>query len=263
MTCVQLANQYANETGMTIPPTNQSVDVRAAWLLTQEFGCILPDGSISYDSKVCATTTVFVSPVLIEGLPKTQLKEDGFLAWVNSRGLQCINKLNGIFVDNQSIPSRTIAQPMTYCVAACYNVLPNQSTCFECIKQTLENPENKLQDACPDLYNGITITNVDTNLINESVTCHSCIANNSNNLTVGTQTTDATTGAVTYGSAYNPVAFETMWGCLTGSFPSQLSTGAIIGIVIGCLLGIILIIVASYYIYKNQQKKTVSTNNNK
>ncbi len=261
MACQNLATQYASETNNPIPGASASVDVRGVWLLQQQFGCVLPDGSVDYlpptDPKSCENQSVFVSPHTFQGLPRTQLQESGFLAWVNERGMQCINRLTGLFTDGTNIPNVSVSQPMTYCNAACYNVLAGNQTCLQCIKQTLEDPANNLQDACPQLYNGTNIKTVDTNLMNDSLSCHACIGNNSNNLTIPVQT--VVDGRNVLGSKYNESAFNMIWGCITNSYPSQLSVGAIIGIVIACIIVVLVIILGSYYGVQRAQKLKAET----
>jgi hypothetical protein len=257
MACQNLATRYATETGNTIPNSTASVDVRGVWLLQQEFGCVEPDGTVNYlpptDGKSCENTSVYVSPYQMTGVPRTQLKESGFLAWVNERGMQCINRLTGLFTDVANIPNVSVSQPMTYCNTACYNVLAGNQTCLQCIKQTLEDPANNLQDACPALFNGGSIKTVDTNLMNESLSCHGCIGNNSNNLTIPVQT--VVDGVNVLSSRYNESAFNMIWGCVSGSFPSQLSVGAIIGIVIACIIVVIIVIVGGYFGWQHEQQK--------
>jgi hypothetical protein len=256
MACQNLATRYASETGIAIPGSSASVDARGVWLLQQSFGCVLPNGTVSYaippDPAACENISTFVSPYTFEGVPRTQLKESGFLAWVNERGMQCINRLTGVFTDVANIPNVSVSQPMTYCNTACYNVLAGNQTCLQCIKQILEDPANNLQDACPALYNSTSIKTVDTDLMNDSLSCHACIGNNSNNLTIPVET--VVDGVNVLSSKYNESAFNMVWGCVTGSFPSQLSVGAIIGIVIACIIVVLAIILGVYYGLQHAQK---------
>jgi hypothetical protein len=154
------------------------------------------------------------------------------------------------------LPSATVSQPPTYCVSACFAVVPNQESCFQCIAQTLENKDNHLETACPSLYNGTTITTVDTSLMNESITCHACIASNSTNLTIPTST--VVNGITILGSKYNPIYFEFIWGCITGSFPNTLSTGAIVGIILGSIVFLIALILGIYYGVQYARRKRLS-----
>lgn len=247
MSCELLAKAYASDTGIAIP-NGASLDDRARWLLTQSWGCVI-NGQVEPDTTVCNNTPVQVGNFTTTGVPLTVLQEAGFMAWVNDRGMKCINRLTGIYVE--TLPDSKVPQPKVYCVGACYNVLPGQTACFECIKQTLENPENKLDTACPALYNGSTITNVDTSLMQASLQCHSCIANNSNDLLIPTQT--VVDGQTVLGQQYNPSKFENIWWCVSPTY--TLSVGAIIGIVIGVIVFVIAIVVLSVLLSQRARKR--------
>jgi hypothetical protein len=195
----------------------------------------------------------------ITGLPLTIIRETGFLAWVNERGMQCINSLTGI-VDRTPIDDThpyedvglTKKFPKTYCVAECTNALPSSTDCFNCIKSTLENPDNKddLMGACPALWNGSDP--VDTQLMQDSLTCHTCVGSKSANLVRTSSTTDAK-GNVIFSHTYNPASFDTMWTCVSGA-SSGLSAGAIAGIVIGIVVFLVLMGVLIWYLVKKKKK---------
>lgn len=257
MTCTELAAQYVRETSQPIPSPNASIADRSFWLLTESWYCMI-EGKLE-DAKTCDTQSVYVSPYTSIGVPKTILQEDGFAAWVNERGQKCINRLTGVFWIDQ--PSFTTKQPKTFCVNACYNATSASSACFECVKNALENPANNADlgpTACPGLFNGTTITTVDTNLMQQSLACNNCLGINSANAVKPVQTTDPTTGQVNLGAEYQQPGFDNMWCCITGSFP--LSTGAIIGIVLSCLVVLALVIgLTVYYVKKRKSKSTGSS----
>ena len=269
MACKKLAAKYAaNHT--PIPSSDTDIQTRMDWLLTQEWGCV-QNGTEYYDSTICDDTD---DRNLSHHLSKTRLKEAGFLHWVNTRGMQCINKLTGVIntlpVDQHGhyqIPGKDVAYPETYCSGPCYNANPDSDSCFECVKKTLENTDLRVGDLCPDLYDGSN--KVDVDLMKESLECHSCIAQKSKNLQISTVVHDPNCktrtstnaevsihgGCDTYTTTVNPVAFENIWGCITGDFPVVWSTGGIIGVVILCLLVIVRIGVMIKSYYSNQRKQ--------
>lgn len=258
MTCQALANQYATSTSNPIPAVSESVDTRGKWLLTQQWGCIGTDGQPNYlpasDPNSCENQIVPVpndqgGTDELKGAPRTLLQEFGFMAWINSRAAQCINSLTGLFIPGE-LPNKDVQQPLTYCSSACLNFSAAQETCFECIKHALE--DNKLTTACPSLYNGNSLPTVDTNLMQQSVTCQTCIANNSTNLMVPVNITDAA-GTVVYSQEYNPKAFENVWNCVTGAVPG-LTIGAIIGIVLACIVVLIGVVLLSVYLVRRRER---------
>lgn len=233
MTCEILAHRYGVETGNDMP--SGSIDVRANWLLKQEWGCYI-DGNYA-NAEACDSQHVIVSPSFdTVGVPKTTLTESGFASWVNERGSKCINRLMGNWTDQ--LPSTTQPQPKVYCSTAC---LQFDDNCFQCVKGVLENKSNNLQDVCPALYNGTTLTQVDTNLMSQAVACLNCIGSNSANLTKAVEHTDPNTGQVSLGSVYQNPGFDNMWCCMTGDFPMPLSE--ILGIAFGVLAALLIIFI--------------------
>ena len=286
MSCQLLANRYALEKkDSPIPSSDASVDDRQAWLLQQTWCCqynSVDKGNnyVDCDPKSCAKAQVYVSPInkigstdpdpktggYYTGAAQTILHETGFLAWVNERGLQCINKVvgraNAIPAPNSNveykIPGPSVPFEKGYCSAPCYNVLPNQIECYECIKNTLEDKKitgderKRLDGICPALYNGIDITEVDTELMQQSLSCHSCVASNSTNLTNSVQVSPGV-----YQTTTNEDAFTQLWGCVSGSFPFQWTSAMTIGVVVGVIvLTIVLGVGIWYYLRKKKQEKT-------
>jgi hypothetical protein len=270
MACVNLANEYG-KLGYTIPSKDSPIKERSDWLLTQqwccrqmvqpyEIKCNTPDNDIcskqenftpavkDSDGKIIQNSTIDLKG----GIPTTILKESGFLAWVNDRGMKCINLITGSIniwpvIDPEGEykePGSDTGFQESFCNGACYNVKPDQETCFECIKDVLEDPDPSpskklLQTVCPALYDPANnINEVDTELMKTSVECHACIASKSTGL-ITSKPKMSMFGKEEYTSVYNSSGFENIWGCITGHFPVRFSVGAIIGIV---FLIIILII---------------------
>jgi hypothetical protein len=272
MACKKLAAKYASN-HTPIPSTDTDIQTRMDWLLTQKWGCV-HDGEVHYGTTCEEDDRTYMSHDPSKHLSKTRLKESGFLHWVNTRGMQCINKLTGVINTlpdrdgKYQIPGQDVEYPKTYCSGQCYNANPDSETCFECIKETLETNDD-IVHLCPDLYDGSKIKKVDVDLIKSSLECHSCIAQKSKNLQISTvahdpncTTTDVHHNSIqvpggcdVYTTTVNPVAFENIWGCITGDFPVVWSTGGIIGVVILCLLVIVRIGVMVKYYYSNQSKQ--------
>jgi hypothetical protein len=271
-TCQNLANRYAQETGIQTPDAGAPINPdRADWLLTQTWACQYKDddGKLveSTDPAICSSRVVSIPPTQNQnvtestGVPRTILEESGFLDWVNQRGMGCINKVTGIVNTHPygngvpyTEPGLYVPYPKAKCASACYNVTAEQDTCFECVKNALEDPSNNMTTLCPALYNGDTIKSVDTGLMKESLGCHTCIAENSTNLTVATSTV-ASNGNVNLGAEYNPDGFNRIWGCITGNVSQPLSTGAIIGIIIGSLVLAAALAVGLYFLIKKELAK--------
>ena len=285
MSCQLLANQYVEEDPVNnkVPPPDSSIDERQKWLLRQMWCCQYKNGDqenyIDCDRNNCANAKVYVTPILNDpdpnksggyrqGAPLTILKEDKFLAWVNERGMQCINKvvgrINAIPTDHGTeykLPGPDVPFAKGYCSGPCYNVLPGQIECFECIKKTLEdqtvstNERKRLDSLCPALYNGTTIKEVDTNLMQQSLSCHSCVADNSKNLTNSVEVSPGV-----YSTTYNEDAFNRVWGCVTGNFPFEWTSGITIGIVIAVIVLLILGGIGIWFYIRKKKEKTKQIN---
>ena len=272
MACQQLAATYASSTAHPIPATDADIEtVRGPWLITRQFGCQpSPDFVINMNTDECAAvmqpaaagpgqTTAFVSA----GAPLVIIQETGFLAWVNERGLQCINKVTGLVNRAPVVNGTPYKDPgidkaflPTFCNKECYNVLPDQIGCFECVKAALENPANDLTETCPALWNGSTP--VDTGLMQQSLQCHACIANKSASLVTTTSTQDSK-GNTVYSQTYNEGSFNNIWTCVTGD--NGLSAGAIAGITLGIAAFLALVIGLSVYFAKKRKKQSQSVAN--
>lgn len=278
MACVDLAKEYALSMGKPIPRTNSSIDTKVDWLLTNKWCCQIDDvvnGKKDYiecHKETCAHHVITIpkvgqqkEDVNLKGAPLTYLKETGFLAWTNERGMQCINKVTGLITNYNradGVPYKeadlTNEYKPSHCTNVCNNLQPNSDTCFECIKHAIEDDtKHFIQGICPALYNGTTIPIVDTKLIKDSVACHSSIADHSKNATKTTSYIDDNSKA-RYKTEYNPDAFENMWGCITGDFPVRFSIGGYIGITILVVFLLIRIGVAIYLYFRTNAKKVIS-----
>lgn len=263
MACQELAQIYGAQVS-PIPPADSPIDpTRSQWLIDRKYCCQYgPDHIISCDPAVCAQEKQTVGQgsqaFTVQGIPLTIIQESGFLAWVNERGMQCINKLTGI-VDPTPVtnghpyqdPGKDKAFQPTYCVDECYNVTPNQTNCFTCIKNALEDNISVLQNICPAFYsNGQMIANADV-LMQKSLQCHSCVANNSTNLISTSKNIDAK-GNTVFIQTYNAGAFNNIWSCITGG---GLSVGAIVGITIASFIVVIALFLGFWRLWVMYAKK--------
>ena len=119
--------------------------------------------------------------------------------------------------------------------------------------------KNMLEELCPELYNGDSIKTVDTSLMQKSLQCHTCIGTNSTNLTMSTSHIDEN-NHLAFETTYNPTAFNRVWGCVTGHVSEPLSTGAIVGIIVGCLFIIAGLVVGLFFLIRWQKSRTLQQN---
>lgn len=251
--CQRLAQRYATETGKAIPGNDASTQVKSDWLLTQTWGCILPgktefhtneNGFCSQYNNPSAPAVVkpdadgkngvTPSTALVRPPMLNYLKEEGFLSWVNQRGLQCVNRIVGNFYgfNNQTgsanIPSVSVSPPDSQCWGACFQVTSTSDMCFECVNQVLKsNPK-----ACPQLNPNDPN---DETLIQDSVNCHECI---------GTQGTFI---PLTSTTPNETAMIDNMWKCITGSVSPGLTTSDIVIIAIACVFFAAIVIVLAVY----------------
>lgn len=188
--CKILADRYAKEQKLPIPPASASLEEKKKWLYVSQWGCILPGKTLSdfmpndqFDLKgPCylqndkpapgnqVSSTLNARPPVLN-----YLKETGFLAWVNERGLKCVNKIVGNFFGLNTetglvnVPSVSVTPMQNQCWGSCQNVTSSSSMCFECINQVLQNTP----DLCPDLN-----PNDPNNekVMSQAVDCHFCVS---------------------------------------------------------------------------------------
>ncbi len=261
MTCVQLANKYATLTNKPIPASTDTVDNRSEWLLTRTYCCQGSDQIIDCDVSACAQKEEQVGNVTVKGVPLTIIREDGFLHYVNTIGLQCINKLTGIIdrtpvTDGQPYvpPGPTKGFPKTYCTSECMNTTNGSNTnCFQCIVAALNDPNNAddLKGVCPS---------VTAEEMAEAVTCQSCIGQRWSGLVK--TTSSMVNGNLVYSQSFVESSFNNIWTCITGE--NGLSPGAIAGIVIGCLafVGIIVGFCVYWFVYRKRKLAKANANLN-
>lgn len=220
MACHQLVTRYVQEFPLRpLPADNAPIKPdRTAWLLEQEWCCLVDTiGTVSCDPEVCARNA-----------PATILKERGFLAWVNERSFQCINKVTGqINLTPHRDPGLNDALQPSFCIEECYHVTPEKTACFACVKRVLENPASNLvingQQPCPALFDPESgINSVDTDLVQQAMQCQNCIASNSANLVSSEMVTDQQ-GGTKFTHEYNARAFENIWACVTRGFRPEFS----------------------------------------
>ena len=175
LSCKSLAQRYVRESGQAIPSAQAPLTERQDWLLREKWGCIIPGQSTpTFDQSTCKSA-LDVKNINVEHKPfLNYLDQQGFVAWVNERGLKCINRVTGLFfglntatgVVNEPGPSTT--PPPSECWGACLNVTDTSDVCFECVKQQLmKNPS-----LCPD----VDLSKPENeNLIDDAVACHACL----------------------------------------------------------------------------------------
>jgi hypothetical protein len=256
--CKNLAERYAKETSIPIPASNADTQLRLDWLLTSEWGCIPPGSSSVNDFKDQAWCLVNNNPKpsdvqepngsRVQSTLATRppylnyLKEEGFLHWVNQRGLQCINRIVGNFfglnpqTGLSNAPGPSISFPDSQCWGACYNATTSSEMCFECVNSVLSsNPS-----LCPQIN---TANPDDENLIKDSISCHECI---------GTQSTfipsqNPSDPPLTPNST---AMVNNMWACITGTVAAPISTSLIVILVVsGVFLLTLALTLGLYYGY--------------
>lgn len=242
--CAALAQRYAQETHVPIPLPTDPVDARSAWLLTQTWGCIPPGGTLSdfnADPNYCQKYNDPPPPpqpasnALVRPPMFNYLKEEGFLHWVNQRGLQCVNRIVGNFyglnldTGNANTPSVSVSPPDSQCWGACFQVTSNSDMCFECVNQTLlANPS-----LCPQLDPSQP---EDETLIRDAVNCHECIGGQGSLVPVT--------------SANEAALVDHMWQCITGEVKPALTTAEIVALaLVGVFLVTLAVVLGLYYGY--------------
>jgi len=242
LSCQKLAQRYAAETGKPVPGPDAGFQARSDWLLTQQWGCILPGTTEFHDNKdgFCAQNNDLKAPpasgTVGPGHPSSTipstvstrqpylnyLKEDGFLHWVNQRGMQCVNRLVGNFygfdtqTGNARTPGLNVTPAPSLCWGACFNASSNSATCFECVnQQLLANPS-----LCPQLNPN---NPDDESLIQDSLLCHEC---------VGTQNVFVQQAGADPGVPDQNAMVNNIWQCITGTVSQGLSTATIVIIVV-------------------------------
>lgn len=259
--CKRLAQLYAADPGgQPIPASTESAETRMDWLLTQTWGCILPGQTLadfhpadfSNPNDFCKqNNNAAKSPPPAEGKGGASnamtrppvynyLKEDGFLHWVNQRGLQCVNRIVGNFyglnteTGNANFPSVSVTPPDSQCWGSCFQVNSTSEICFQCVVDQLTvNPSQ-----CPELDASNPATR---QLIQDAVNCHECI---------GSQTTFIPLDASQPNVPNQTAIVDNMWKCITGQVNPPLSTADIVIIVVVCVfVAVIALTLGLYYGY--------------
>lgn len=239
--CQKLAKRYASESGNAIPASSASVEVRNAWLLTSEWGCIPPGDTEFKTAKECETLNDAPPPAspkssLATRPPKLNFyKQEGFLSWVNKRGSQCVNKVVGNFfgfdttTGQSKSPSPTQKFPNSQCWGMCYSYDSDSDMCFECVKSTvLKDPT-----LCPEL----DLTNpANDDLLKDSVNCLEC---------AGKQSSVPITSVDRARSETQNL--NQVWQCITSTVSDTINTADIVAIVIGCVFVVTIVIVLGVY----------------
>lgn len=240
--CAILAQRYVKEvptlpdgSANVIPPANASFADKSKWMLISKWGCLIPPATVpEMNQDVCkANEPPFVPTQNVNQRPPVlnYLQETGFLNWVNERGLKCINKITGNYFGLNlatgavNTPSPSVSPPMAQCWGPCRSVTDTSSMCFECVNQILaQDPalcDNALNPSNPD----------DEQLIQQAVSCHTCIASQGGFIGQTTPTPIPDNDAI----------MNNMFNCVLGNVTQPLSVTAIVLIVI---LGVMLLTAA-------------------
>jgi hypothetical protein len=241
--CKALAERYAKEESKPIPPPNASLDTKQNWLLVEEWGCIPPGTTTFQDASTCmgdpskgiaGTNDPEAPPPGPTGQIRSNLasrppvlnylKSEGFLDWVNRRGLQCVNRIVGNFyglnttTGQANRPGPSITPHDSQCWGTCYNATTNSEICFECIKSVLiKDPK-----LCPEID---PHSPADDNLIKESISCHECVGSQA--AFIQSQAENAQPDSPDLDKM-----MDNIWICITGSLSNKLDATDIILIVI-------------------------------
>jgi hypothetical protein len=305
MACQRLATEYLNQNPKASPipspipdgdTSTETLIKNGNWLLKQTRYCRPTQGDPTDITKL-----VHFSNPICDNHPRSYYRDEGFLNFVNIHGLQCIHQVTGKFVGYTSKdieeekgflnpdtninmdpipeskaftyekPGVQFAYPVSHCTLACLDAKPGQLSCFECVKDklqditrapvTLQNPnpadpanENKL--LCRDGYGGSNnnFKDIDISLMDDALKCTQCIGENSKNISVKLPPKSLTP------ADWSPSGLNQVYGCITGDFPDKKThSGLIIGIVAGLVL-VFLIGVLVYHFVKRRQAVARLTN---
>ena len=184
--------------------------------------CLTAGGSEWYNSRNKDANNPNGAP---EPLPVyNHYYNEGFLAWLNERGMKCIGQITGQFFGLNAdgvinIPTSQIPFPDSKCWGACHNVTEDSEMCFECVKQELTNN--------PSLCPNVDLTRYPT-LVEDCVHCQTCIASQAN-----PKTMDG----------------NKLWRCIDGTVPTKFTTNDIILVVLGTILLISIIVFAVLFVH--------------
>ena len=147
MSCNKLAQEYASETGLSIPDASASINSKRDWLLKSTWGCQLPGSEEFVDAKTCqANNDVSNSSTHVANRPAmlNRLKEEGFLYWVNNISYGCMNHVNGRIYDIDKntgltkVPDSKNENVPSACIQECRRIRgdssdEHMSNCTHCI----------------------------------------------------------------------------------------------------------------------------------
>lgn len=258
--CKGLAERYASETGKAIPSSDASFDTKNNWLYTQEWKCILPGTTKVLDHDQCMLENDRKPP----DRPKSDLatrppvynylEEDGFLAWVNERGLKCINGIVGNYyglntkTGNSNTPGPSVSPPNSQCWGTCFKATSDSETCFECINQVLLDDPTR----CPSIN---PKNPDDQTLMRDAVSCHECVGIQGG--FIQSKAANAKPGDPDLDAMLTQI-----WRCITGKVGGGFSSTDIIVVVVASVFVLAVAITLGLYfgyfhprIVASQQKK--------
>lgn len=222
-TCASLAKEYASENSKPIPDVTASLDEKQSWLFSSEWGCVVPSAPDVFisDQAKCKELLDVKPPDGKAPVPYLNtLREDGFLHWVNQRGMQCVNRVTGRFYGLDPLtglskaPSATVPPPTTYCVAICANATTGTAACFECVAQAVQSDPS----LCPAVDPAEAAS-----ILESASNCHYCIA---------AQNSPVFTRDASGVKALDEDAMaKQVWKCVVGSVHPGMARGTLIGII--------------------------------
>lgn len=267
--CQKLAERYAKETNNPIPEKPDE-----DWLLVSTWGCVpLGITEKEVENKFVAITDGDKCAKQAESYNKrptvdekdeyprvpaaNYLKEEGFLAWVNERGMQCINKVVGRvygFDYEKGVskhPGKNQEPPNSRCWGPCYRTTETSDTCFECV-------QNALVDM-PDLCKPGT----DSTLLKEALNCQSCLAAQGSPFDLTYELADAEKEPekrAAQEAELNDQLLNSMWACITGTVSPGLSPSDIALIVIGSIFVVValIVLIVWFTVYKHKIRKMLT-----
>lgn len=249
-TCKSLAARYTKEVPIlpdksanVIPAVDATYDEKDKWMLISRWGCLVPPATVpNMNREDCIANEPPNDPNVTVNQRRpalNYLQESGFLSWVNDRGLKCVNKITGTYYGMNmatglaNTPGPTTSPLKSQCAGACRSVTADSAMCFECINQVLATDpsicDNAVNPNNPD----------DINLIQQAVSCHTCIASQGEFIPLQPVTSPA--------KPNNTAIMNNMFQCVTGTLAEPLSITIIAIIVIVVVVAVTVAIVLGVY----------------
>lgn len=266
--------------------SDPSKATRSKWMLSSEWHCVSEDKNKLISRTSCATPIPNTNPVQyntircetvcdqseltplvsISVLPSAYnptpsagsvdtaamfrvLKEEGFIHWVNSRGMKCINRVIGVLkppypLDTYNTPfvpqenNWFNALPAAHCQTFCNKVRPDSEACFACVNLVLQKDPSLCRFET-DLNQGQYVYEEagkdlasDDTLLQECIKCQRCLGEQA-------------------GHDQND---DSPWKCVTGDIKEPLTPSQIILIVAAAIFVVaVAVFFALHYYFKKRK----------